>query len=137
VEHPEVCPGTAIHLAIGQTVTVTGTTVGSTDNFNGAGTTGPGNCNNGSWDGPDLIYGVIPTANGTLTATLVSVYDNPLLHIRTQCPGGKQEQVDCAYLPDPGTVIATGAAIVGTTYYVAADSYSNQSGDFTLTLSLQ
>lgn len=134
-EHPEVCPGTPIDLAKGQTMVIAGNTSGASDKFKDS-PAGKGNCLNGTWPGSDLIYAVTPAAAGTLTATLAANYGSPYVHVRTKCPGGKADEIACQYSAG-GSNTVTIQASMAVTYYVAADSYGNQSGAFTLTLSLQ
>lgn len=79
----------------------------------------------------------MPSANGTLTVTLDSKYTNSYVHVRSECPGTPAQQVGCYYRMTAGTSQISFAVMADTTYYVAADSFSNSSGAFTLTLTLQ
>lgn len=139
-EHPEVCPGTAIHLAKGMAnaVIISGDTTNASDKF--VGNPGPimGNCgmNPNSFFGPDLIYAVIPEESGTLFMDENSVYDNPVIHVRTACAGTLGDELGCSYSWNPGLVNLSIPVTAGLTYFVAADTVNNKMGKFTLTLTL-
>jgi hypothetical protein len=135
-EHPEVCPGTTIHLAIGQPITVTDTTTGASDKFVGS-RSGIGNCGGSDYPGPDLIYAVIPAADGTMTAMLDATYMQSFVRVRPACPSSKSEEIACNYRTSEGATTISFPVTANTTYFVAADSWSDESGGFTLTLSLQ
>ena len=138
-EHPEVCPGTAIHLAKGMPVTVNGDTTGATDKFVDYPGGLPGSCGSMSkiWTGPDFVYAVEPQASGSMTLNLTSQYDNPVIHVRTDCNGGPATEISCERLYTPGFVSLSMAVVAGTTYYVAADSSNGSFGTFSLTFTLQ
>jgi hypothetical protein len=124
-----------VSIAHGQTIPLQGTTANATDKFMGA--AAKGNCGVGNFTGPDLIYAVTPTASGMLTASLDASYANSYVHVRTKCTGNMvSDEIACEYSTTPGTDTTTFAVTSGTTYYVAADSWMNMSGTFTLTLSL-
>lgn len=138
VEHPETCPGAAIHLNTGEMVTIKGTTTGIANKFAGTRTGAPGNCNGNGWAVADLVYAVTPNANGTLKASLTTTYDNPLLHVRTACANSSTaDEISCQFSWQVGTIALPDLQVTaGATYYIAAGStYSN--GAFTLNLTLQ
>jgi hypothetical protein len=112
----------------------TGSTVGDSDKFTGDANVG--NCVQGNYPGPDAVYAVAPTASGMLTASLNTSYASPFIHVRTVCPGATSNEIACGYSNSPGTTSVTFPVTSGQTYYVAADSWANMSGSFTLTLSL-
>jgi cysteine-rich repeat protein len=134
-EHPESCPGTRIDLSAGSSVVIQGNTNSASDKFSGP--SGVGACGNLNYTGSDLIYVVVPGGDGTLKASLQASYANPYVHIRTSCPGTKADEIACEYTFGPGTSTANVPVKGGVAYYVAADSWKNQAGDFTLTLALQ
>jgi len=111
-----------------------GNTSGATDKFTGDPMIG--NCFSGAHPGPDLIYAVQPSAAGTLTVTLTTTYTDGLLHLRTSCPGSVADEVACHAQSTSGAQSVSLSVKPGTTYYVAADSYNNTSGAFTLTFKL-
>jgi cysteine-rich repeat protein len=135
-EHPEVCPGTLIHLAEGQSITIAATTAGASDKFVGSAQGVPGNCIDGNWNGPDLVYQVIPAASGMLTVDAGFAYDDPYVHVRTQCPGTKNDTLACYYRSTMGTGQLTIDVQKDVSYFVVMDSWNNKSGGFTLKLSL-
>jgi cysteine-rich repeat protein len=138
VEHPEICPGTTIHLVKGQPVTIMDDTTGASDKFDDA-PSGKGNCVDigGPYPGPDLIYAVIPDSDGMLTARLDATYDDLYVHVRTACPGSKSDEIACQYRDNPGATQTTFPVKANITYFVAADGYNNDFGAFTLELTLQ
>lgn len=123
-------------MSKGQTITIMDDTTGATDKFDDA-PGGKGNCVNGNYPGPDLIYAVTPDADGTLTVKLTANYDDPYVHVRTKCPGGKGDEIACEYRNDSGTVQRSFNVKAKEIYYVAADGWSDDFGAFTLELSLQ
>ena len=131
---PDTCPGEPVAVALGAPVTVMGNTSGATDKFTGDPMIG--NCFSGAHPGPDLIYAVQPSAAGTLTVTLTTTYTDGLLHLRTSCPGSVADEVACHAQSTSGAQSVSLSVKPGTTYYVAADSYNNTSGAFTLTFKL-
>lgn len=136
LEHAEVCPGAAIHLALGEMVVIHDSTMNASDKFQDA-PGGKGNCFNGSYPGSDLIYAVTPAVAGTLTASLDAQFSKPYVHVRTQCPGDKKAEIACRYSDGPGVNTVIISVSAGVPYFVAADSWQSQAGDFTLTLKLQ
>lgn len=112
--------------------------MGASDKYKSAGSGIPGsNCGPGNWNGPDSIYQIIPDAKGTLTATLDADYDDPFLRIRSACPGGTNEEVACQYRNGQGIPTFMFGVVKNGDYFLAADTWNNKSGTFTLTLSLQ
>lgn len=136
IEHPEVCPGMRIDLNLGDLVMLAGDTTGATDKFVGS-TPGVGNCMNGPWSGPDWIYALTPKVSGILNVDLTTTYANPFIHLRTQCPGMVGDEVACQYGSASGKISTSLAVNANTTYFIAADSWNNNAGKFTLTLSLK
>ncbi len=136
-EHPEVCPGTAIHLAKGMPVTVNGDTTGATDKLSQSPGGVAGNCMMGNWYGPDWVYAVMPEMSGSLNIALNTVYDNPMIHVRTACGGTKMDEVGCQVSFDPGALSLMMPVSAGQTYFVAADAWNGKFGQFTMTLTLQ
>lgn len=134
-EHPDVCPGTPIQLLKGEPVVISGSTVSATDKFVGS-SAGVGNCMTGNWAGSDLVYAVTPSVSGTLSMSLDASYGSPFLHVRLQCPGTKNEEIACRYATAAGVISDTVSVQAGTTYYVAVDSWNNNSGSFKLTLAI-
>ena len=137
IEDPTTCPGTPISLVAGQMLTINDSTNNASDKF--VGSPSIGNCNQSTtWPGSDLVYAVTPATSGMLTASLTAAYSNNVVHVRPSCPGASQDDLDCHYGLAGGvtdTIHVTVSA--GVTYYVAADSWQNQSGSFKLTLQLQ
>jgi len=138
-EHPDGCPGTTIHLDPGQSVTINDTTTGAADDFQGSSSQSAGICiDNPNANGPDLIYAVTPSADGTITATLFAAYNKSFVRVRTACPGTTADERACYYTSGSnGTTMITFGVTGGSTYYVAADSYGGSFGGFSLTLGLQ
>lgn len=134
IELPDVCPGTAVPIAKGQTIIITDTTIGADDTFTDA--ANKGNCNPNNYPGADLVYAVTPTANGMLTATIDADYGNAYVHARTSCPGNTGNEIACQYINGPGTVSTKFGVNANSTYYVVVDSWQSKSGGFTLTLTL-
>jgi cysteine-rich repeat protein len=120
IEHPDVCPGTAVTLAP-STLVLNDTLAVRADDLT-PGCAGPGFA--------DVIYAVTPTASGTLTATAKGAFDKSV-SIRASCPGGPTAELRCDQGNGDQTVTLWVHA--GVTYYVVVD------GDplaFTLELSL-
>ena len=136
IEKPGECPGTAIHLSLGETIQLKGTTAGASDKFIGS-RTGIGNCGGANYTGPDLIYAVVSDMAGMVTAELDATYSQSFVRVRPGCPSAKNEEIRCDYIGGTGKTMITFAVTAGTTYHVAADSWSDESGPFTLTLSLK
>jgi cysteine-rich repeat protein len=138
-EHPEVCPGTKITLALGESRFITGTTDGASDKFTSSKTGIPNsNCMNGTYSGPDVVYQVIPDANGTLNVEVTAQFASSWLHVRSQCPGSTNDELACRYTGNAGnTLTSTTQVVKDTPYYVIVDSWNGTSGPFKLMLSLQ
>jgi len=97
-----------------------------------------GNCQTGGSAGNDLVYAVTPqNGGGTLTAALTNVaYADPLIEIRSACADASTNLEACQ--GSLGLGVSTSYADVqgGSTYYVVVDSFGNDSGAFTLTITL-
>lgn len=136
-ERPDVCPGTLIHIAMGQKLSVSGNTMGASDKFSEVVTGTPGNCvTAGTYLGSDWVYVVLPAASGTLDVTLDAQYGSPYMHALSSCPGSANQQLACAYRTSPGIMQFSFAVNAGTTYYVVVDGFNNTSGIFDLSLKL-
>jgi len=135
VEDPTKCPGTPIALGTSKIVISDDTGLGGEK---AQGSPNIGNCGDGNWQGKDLAYAVTPMQSGTLTVTMKAEYGGHLLHLRTQCPGGKAEEIACDYDGSSNTSdVLTLSVTMGQTYYVFPDSWNNSAGKFDLTLELQ
>lgn len=137
IEHPEVCPGTIIHLDAGQAITITNTTVGASDKFAGSMGGVPGNCIDGNWTGPDLIYQVIPSADATLDIIAEVMYPESYVHVRSQCPGSKDDTLACQFRMQTGNVLLSFSVLKNVPYFLAVDSFNDRSGSFKLILTLK
>ena len=115
-------------LAIG--TTVTGDTSGGSDH-------GPGmNCMQNA-AAPDLVYVVVPGADGTLVLSLTSEWDGGL-YVRTTCDDAGSELACQDVLGDNATEVLQLAVTAGTTYYVYVDGYTSDSfGPYELASDLQ
>jgi hypothetical protein len=115
-------------LAIG--ATVTGDTGSGSDH-------GPGvNCMQNA-QAPDLVYVVVPAADGTLVLSLTSEWDGGL-YVRTTCDDPATELVCTDAIGDNATEVLQVAVTAGTSYYVYVDGYTSDSfGPYELTSDLQ
>jgi hypothetical protein len=115
-------------LAIG--AAVTGDTGSGSDH-------GPGmNCMQNA-AAPDLVYAVVPAADGTLVLSLTSEWDGGL-YVRTTCDDSATELVCQDALGDNATEVLQLGVTAGTTYYVWVDGYTTESfGSYELTSELQ
>ncbi len=116
---------------------VKGTTAGAMDKFVGSRSASVGNCGNDDYPGSDLVYSVTSDVAGMLTVDLVADYIESYVHARPACPSSKNQDIACYYRHSEGITTITFPVDANTSYYVAADSWNNRSGDFTMTLSLQ
>jgi cysteine-rich repeat protein len=132
-EEPDACPGTPIPLDVG-TLVISDDTFGASDTLQDSDGQGP--CTTNPSAGPDFIYAVMPSSNGTLTATLDAGFDYHWLRARLGCPSGAE--LDCDYAYGEETDIAISFSVqAGGTYYVVVDSWGGtQGGSFELTLQL-
>lgn len=115
------CPGQGVQLSgagnAPRTVSFSGTTAGL-----GSSTVSPAGCSGG---GPNAVYAVTPDVNGSMTAKLVSAYDNATLHIRTECDISAT-QLDCREATEPlETLELTVPVVAGLPHYVVVDSSSS------------
>lgn len=136
-EDPNQCDGAPIPIALNQTIDINDSTSGATNKVNSTSSGSNSTCVTGTWPGPDLIYAVMPQADGTLTVTSNPSYSGHLLHTRTACPGTGGDQLACDYSSSSTTNdVNTVTVVAGQTYYVIVDSYQNNAGNFQLTLTL-
>ena len=115
-------------LAVG--ATVAGNTGSGIDHGPGAG------CMQNS-ESPDLIYVIVPQADGTLTLSLTSDWDGGL-YVRTDCGDPETELVCTDVLGDDATEVLQVGVTAGTSYYVYVDGYTSESyGTFSLTSAIE
>ena len=115
-------------LAVG--ATVSGNTGSGIDHGPGAG------CMQNS-ESPDLIYVIVPQADGTLTLSLTSDWDGGL-YVRTDCGDAQTELVCTDALGDNATEVLQVGVTASTSYYVYVDGYTSESyGTFSLTSALE
>jgi len=115
-------------LAVG--ATVSGDTGTGTDHGPGVG------CMQNS-ESPDLIYVIVPQADGTLTLSLTSDWDGGL-YVRTDCGDPQTELVCTDSLGENATEVLTVGVTANTSYYVYVDGYTSESyGTFSLTSALE
>jgi len=115
-------------LAIG--ATVSGDTSSGTDHGPGAG------CMQNS-ESPDLVYVVVPDADGTLVLSLTSEWDGGL-YVRTTCDDAGTEIACQDQLGENATEVLSLPVTGGTTYYVYVDGYTTDSyGAYDLSTELQ
>lgn len=115
-------------LAIG--TTVNGDTSSGTDHGPGVG------CMQNA-EAPDLVYAVVPGADGTLVLSLTSEWDGGL-YVRTTCDEASSEIVCVDSLGENATEVLQVTVAGGTTYYVYVDGYTSDSfGAYELTSALE
>jgi hypothetical protein len=115
-------------LAVG--TTVSGDTGGGTDHGPGVG------CMQNS-QSPDLVYAVVPDADGTLVLSLTSAWDGGL-YVRTTCDDPGTELACQDVLGENATEVLELGVTGGTTYYVWVDGYTSDSyGSYELTSELR
>jgi hypothetical protein len=115
-------------LAVG--ATVSGNTGSGIDHGPGAG------CMQNS-ESPDLIYVIVPQADGTLTLSLTSDWDGGL-YVRTDCGDAQTELVCTDAFGDNATEVLQVGVTASTSYYVYVDGYTSESyGTFSLTTALE
>jgi hypothetical protein len=86
---------------------------------------------------PDLVYVVVPAADGTLVLSLTSEWDGGL-YVRTTCDDPATELVCTDVLGDNATEVLQLGVTAGTTYYVYVDGYTSDSfGPYELASDLQ
>lgn len=135
VEQPGICPGTAITLKKGETLTITDSTTDAEDDFIGS-RPDVGNCGGDNYPGKDMIYAVTVAADGMLSAELDADFSRSFVHARPGCPASKADDLACEYRWDPGTTKISLMVTANSMYYIAADSWEMRAGTFRLTLSL-
>jgi hypothetical protein len=108
----------------------------SGDTGNGA-DHGPGVACMQNAEAPDLVYVVVPDADGTLTLSLTSEWDGGL-YVRTTCDDPATELACVDQLGDNATEVLTLPVTAGATYYVYVDGYTSDSyGPYELSSDLQ
>ena len=117
-------------------ISISGSTDGAADDVNT--TNAVEFCGYGTWPGPDLIYSIKPTVNGTLKATLIAAYANHYLHIRKVCPGTNSNEIGCDYGATTAEIDASTVPVTtGGVLHVIVDGYGSIGGQFTLQLQIQ
>lgn len=125
----DTCPGAAVSVSIGNDVMLTGDT-----SIAGAHYKGSGSCTT-SASTNDIVYGVTPTANGTLTVTLDATYDGQLYARSGTCTTGTQ--IACSEAGGAGQAEVISFAVTSNTKYsVFADGKNGSSGSYTITFHL-
>lgn len=115
-------------LAVG--ADVTGDTSSGTDHGPGVG------CMQNS-ESPDLVYAIVPDADGTLVLSLTSEWDGGL-YVRTTCDDAGSELVCTDSLGENATEVLQVGVTAGTTYYVYVDGYTSDSyGPYELSAAMQ
>lgn len=135
IENHDDCNGPVLEMA-NETVTINSSTVNAVDDINTSGSVPP--CAYDIRQGADMIYAVKATVQGTFTAVLNAAFNNHFLHIRRVCPGLPSDEIACdwanlASQSDTNSVAVSPGQLI----YVIADGHLNDSGPFTLTLTLQ
>ncbi|MEZ4372968.1 MAG: hypothetical protein R3B07_19245 [Polyangiaceae bacterium] len=123
----DVCPGEDLTFN-GNTASVSGSTVNSTNDY-------AGTCGTGGGYSPELVYHFVAPTTGSYTATLTgsSSYDS-VLYVRSGTCGSGAE-LDCADdRASGGTETVTFNATANTDYWVFVDGYGGKSGTFTLNI---
>jgi len=88
-------------------------------------------------EAPDLIYVIVPGADGTLVLSLTSAWDGGL-YVRTACDEPATELACVDVLGDDATEVLQLGVTAGTPYYVYVDGYTSDSyGEYELTSELQ
>jgi hypothetical protein len=89
-----------------------------------------------SSESPDLVYVVVPGADGTLVLSLASEWDGGV-YVRTTCDDPATELACTDQLGDNATEVLQLPVSGGTTYYVYVDGYTSDSyGPYELTSEL-
>lgn len=128
----DACPGDTVNVSAGKDEVRDGDTTDAKHDFTGSGKCGVGK------DSADVVYEVIATANGKITATLEprNIFD-AILYIRSgSCKDGKD--LGCSETHGAGgSETLTWAATAGTKSYVIVDGYGPAAkGSFTITFHL-
>src|SRR5262249_42605607 len=126
IEGGDDCPGPTVQLTPAGIV-LTGDTTGASDD------TGQTPCGGGS--SGDLVYAIMPSPSGIMTAPLDGPFST-LLYARDACPGSDNDNLECSDTHMPS--IMTLSVTAGTPYYLFVDGFGGQTeeGPFTLTLEL-
>jgi cysteine-rich repeat protein len=124
------CPGVPLSITPGQEVTLEGNTNDATSDYKGEGL-----CS-ASVSTKELVYGITPTQDGTLSLQLQPGFDGVLYARVGSCTAGMQ--VGCADVgSNGGAETITLNAVANTKYSVFVDGYSGSAGNFTLTVALE
>ncbi len=127
---------TAFPLAGTLPISVSGTTVGFSNNYDEA-------CPYGESTAPDVVYRFTPASNVTVDVLLcngMTDFDTKL-YVYDSCPPTMGQPVACS---DDACTSDAGQGFVsalwnltlqaGITYYIVVDGYGNEAGDYTLTV---
>jgi cysteine-rich repeat protein len=128
----DTCPGDPYDIAMGQTLSLAGTTSGQTGDYSSY-------CGNGTGSGPDVVYAFTPIASGTMSITLVENSNglNGVIYAQQTCGDPSVESfINCQ---DTGSGAESFAfhAEQDTTYHVFVDGRDATEGDYLLEVSLQ
>jgi cysteine-rich repeat protein len=125
----EICPGKGVTVEPGKPVTLKGNTTGAQANHKGA----SGRC--ALAEAEEHIYAVKPTADGQLRVEGQGLHDVAIYARDGDCATGRQ--IDCRDDTAAGAREAfTITVAAGKTYWIFVDGKAGQTGEYTLTLSL-
>jgi cysteine-rich repeat protein len=134
------CPGQAVHVWQGKTVSASGTTIGKGNSFTKTGTS----CTVSTSDlnaSPEYVYEVTPHVTGSLVVTLTprdATFNAQIVARRTCADPGSQGAGMCANLASAGGVeTATFSVTNNEKVYVAIDGAVGSKGAFDVTFKIQ
>lgn len=129
----DTCPGNAIAIDPGQTITAGGDTSIAGAQYKGTGTCAASGTK-------EIVYGVTPSADGMLTVTLTPEFDAQLYARSGSCTSSvTSTQLGCSDQPGAGAIETIAFAVVAATKYsVFADgSTAADAGPYTIAFDLQ
>ncbi|MCC6554770.1 MAG: hypothetical protein IT372_17485 [Polyangiaceae bacterium] len=127
----DTCPGDAYDVALGDTLTLPGTTVGLAGDY-------ASYCGVGSGSGPEAVYALTATASGTMTVSLESSNGlNGVVYAQESCGDPALGSFINCQDQGAGTESFSFDAQEGMVYYVFADGRDQTQGDYVLTATLQ
>jgi hypothetical protein len=132
----DACYDSVTELALNESLALLDDTSRGTDQVN----TSPavGECLAGERPGKELVFPVVPSASGTLRATLHADYMYHWLHTRSACPGDDGETLACAFGLGPDEPDVNQIDVeADKTYFVIVDAWTGNTGTFALELMLQ
>ena len=126
----DLCPGVPVTIAMNSDVTLAGNTAVAAANANGIGACAP------IASTKEVVYGVTPAENGTLTVTLNPAYDGQL-YVRDGTCTKPTNQISCSEVAGVGGVESVSFPVDKThKYSVFVDGHNGSAGSYTLYLQL-